>query len=65
MNSTVWNLQTEERRLMANHRSPKPELQVRFLPLLPTSVRDGGRKLMLSEAGYRQAERSTNPAGVG
>ncbi len=44
---------------MANHRSPKPGLQVRLLPLLPFSVRDGGWKMMPSAAEDNQAARGT------
>ena len=44
---------------MVNHRSPKPELQVRLLPLLPTSACGGMPKLRPSAADIRQAARGT------
>ena len=50
---------------MVNHRSPKPELQVRFLPLLPTLARVGGQALMPSPTGIGQVGRGTNLSRAG
>ena len=42
----------QERRLTVNHRSPKPGLQVRFLPLLPIPEKAAGHHMPTTEAGY-------------